>query len=175
MIRPFVCALAAASLLVVSVLLFGIPNPGAAQDFARPQARLAGENPGWDDVVKGIVSTFDDADMVALAATRGKMGSDLRIQLVRHPDFPKRVRSIVVEWGNSLYQPVLDRYINGEDAPVTELQRVWRDQTQVASWDSPIHADFFTAVREVNKSLPRSKRLRVLGGDSPIDWSKVNT
>jgi hypothetical protein len=175
MIRLVVRSLVSASLPAVFVLLFGLPNARAAQENAKSEARLAAEKPGWDAVVNGIVSAFDGADVVALAATRGKMNSDLRIQLVRHPDFPKKVRSIVVEWGNSRHQPVLDRYIDGEDAPFTELQRVWRDQTQVASWDSPIHADFFAAVREVNRSLPRDKRLRVLGGDSPIEWSKVNT
>jgi hypothetical protein len=175
MSRLFVWALAAAGLLSVSGLLLGIPNLRAAQDVARSHARLTAENAGWDAVVNGIVSAFDEADVVALAATRGRMGSDLRIRLVRQPDFPKRVRSIIVEWGNSIYQPVLDRYIDGDDVPATELQRLWRDQTQVASWDSAIHANFFAAVREVNRSLPRDKRLRVLGGDSPIDWSKVNT
>jgi hypothetical protein len=30
-------------------------------------------------------------------------------------------------------------------------------------------------VRDVNRALPRGRRVRVLGGDPPIDWSKVHT
>jgi hypothetical protein len=37
--------------------------------------------------------------------------SDLRIALVRHPDFAKKVRTIVVEWGSISEQTTLDRYI----------------------------------------------------------------
>jgi len=151
------------------------PQAEATQRGPRPEVLLPTESPGWDRALTGILSAFDKADVVALGASRGTAGSELRLRLIRHPDFPNKARFIVVEWANSLYQPILDRYIQGEDVPMTELQRVWRDQTQVASWDSPIHAEFFTAVREVNKKLTKSKQLRVLGGDPPIDWSKIHS
>src|SRR5690242_7273659 len=32
-------------------------------------------------------------------------------------------------------------------------------------WDSPIYADFFAAVRDVNFKLPPDARIRVVGGD----------
>jgi len=34
-----------------------------------------------------------------------------------------------VEFGNSPYQPILDRYIQGEDVPQAYVQHVWRDAT----------------------------------------------
>jgi hypothetical protein len=136
---------------------------------------LPAESPGWDNALAGILAAFDKADIVALGATRGMGGSELRLRLVRHPDFPNKARVIVVEWGNSLYQAILDRYVRGENVSTVELQRVWRDQTQVASWDSPIHEAFFAAVREINQKLPKAKQLRVLGGDPPIDWSRVHS
>ena len=39
--------------------------------------------------------------------------NDVILALVREPSFPKTVNDIAVECGNSLYQPVLDRYIAG--------------------------------------------------------------
>jgi hypothetical protein len=45
----------------------------------------------------------------------------------------------------------------------------------VFSWESPIYARLLAAVREVNRSLPPARRLRVLAGDSPIDWAKVRS
>lgn len=141
----------------------------------RPEIQLSAEAAGGDKVVGGLLSAFDKADVIALGATRGRKGSDLRIRLIRHPDFPNKARFIVVEFGNSLYQPILDRYIKGEDVPLTEFQQAWRNTTQVASWDSPIHAEFLAAVRDVNRKLAPTKQLRVLAGDPPIDWSKVQT
>ena len=130
---------------------------------------------GWDQVVNGLLGAFDTADVVALSATRGRNAAELRTRLVRDPRFPEKARFIVVEFGNSLLQPILDRYIRGDDVPLEELQRVWRDQTQLQSWDSPVFAEFFAAVRQVNRTLAESKKLHVLGGDSPIDWTKVAT
>jgi hypothetical protein len=56
-----------------------------------------------------------------------------------------------------------------------ELQQVWRNQTQIASWDSPIYAEFFAVVREINQKLSPDHQLHVLGGDPPIDWSTIQT
>ena len=42
---------------------------------------------------------------------------DFILSLIRDPTFPKKVNDIEVECGNSLYQPVLDRYIAGDDVP----------------------------------------------------------
>jgi hypothetical protein len=158
------------------VLIMGVaPNAqsGALPDV-RPDITLASETVGWDAIAGAVLAVFDKADVVALGeAHRRKQDSDLRIALVRHPDFPKKVRNIVVEFGNSLYQPTLDRYIRGESVPLAELQAVWQNTTQVGLWDSPLYAQFFAAVREVNLKLPESRRLRVLAGDPAIDWTSV--
>ena len=173
-------AIGGASLIVFTLCAFSSQSATPSQSRTsppdvRPGLQLPPESAGWDKVVGGLLSAFDKADVVALGATRGRNGSDLRLRLIHHPDFPNKARFIVVEFGNSLYQPILDRYILGEDVPLTELQQVWRNTTQVGSWDSPIHAEFYAAVREVNRKLPPTKQLRVLAGDPPIDWSKVQT
>jgi uncharacterized iron-regulated protein len=158
------------------VLIMGVsPNgqSGALPDV-RPEIKLASETVGWGAIAGALLGVFDKVDVVALGeAHRRKQDSDLRIALVRHPDFPKKVRTIVVEFGNSLYQPTLDRYIRGENVPLAELQPVWENTTQVGVWDSPVYAQFFAAVREVNLKVPESQRLRVLAGDPAIDWSTV--
>ncbi len=140
----------------------------------RPDIRLAPETVGLEAITETLLGLFDNVDVVALGeAHRRKPDSDLRIALVRHPDFPKRVHNIVVEFANSRYQPTLDRYIHGENVPLVELQRVWQDTTQVGVWDSPLYAQFFAAVRDVNLTLPDMQKLRVLAGDPAIDWAKI--
>ena len=146
------------------LLLFGASLVGQ-----QPQLRLPDETAGSDRIVKILVSAFDHVDIVALGDDHWrKLDSDLRIALVRNPAFAKKVRFIVVEFGSTAQQPTLDRYIRGEDVPLAELQQVWKATTQANGvWVSPIYADFFAAVREVNRKLPAGARVRVLAGDPP--------
>lgn len=93
----------------------------------------------------------------------------LRIALARHPDFAKRVRSIVVEFGSTSEQSTLDRYVQGESVPDTELQQICQTTTQrTGVWDSPVYAEFLTAVRNVNLKLSADRRIRIFGGDPGV-------
>lgn len=135
-----------------------------------PNLRLPDESTGIDGIVQILISVFDQADIVGLGEAHGrKADSDLRIALVRHPDFAKKVRSIVVEFGSTTEQSTLDRYIRGENVTRAQLERVWKT-TSNGVWDSPIYADFFAAVHDVNSKLPADARIRVFGGDpGPTD------
>lgn len=114
-----------------------------------------------------LVSVYDHADILALGESghRRKVDSDLKIRLIRDPEFSRKVRFIVVEFGDYQYQAILDRYIRGEDVALEELEQVWTKTTQFSVWESPVYAEFFAAVREVNRKLPRDKQIRVLAGD----------
>jgi hypothetical protein len=105
-----------------------------------------------------------------------KEEADFINALIRHPDFPKKVNAIVLEAGNALHQKLIDGYVNGEAVSLDELRRVWRDHTCAALGprDSSNVEEFFATVRDVNRRLPPANRIRVLAGDPPIDWAKVN-
>lgn len=132
------------------------------------QVRLPDEAAGVDAVAGALVSAFDQADIVALGEAHGRtLDSDLRIAMVRHPDFAKKVRSIVVEFASTTEQSTLDRYIRGENVSRAQLEQVWKTTTQSRNgvWNSSIYADFFAAVRDVNARVPAGARIRVFGGD----------
>jgi hypothetical protein len=159
------------AMTVAAVVIARAQSPEPA---ASSTVRLPDESAGLDGIATALVSAFDQADIVALGEMhQRKLDSDLRIAVVRHPDFATRVRFIVVEFGSTTEQSTLDRYIRGENLPRTQLEKVWRTTTQArrgdpvadAIWDDPIYADFFAAVREVNSTLPADARVRVLGGD----------
>ena len=100
----------------------------------------------------------------------------LRMSLIRDPRFAKVVNDIVVEFGNSRYQDVMDRFVGGEDVPHATLQQVWQNTTQAHEiWDVPIYEEFFQEVRKINAKLPKKRKLRVLLGDLPIDWDQIKT
>jgi hypothetical protein len=154
---------------LIILLLAGGLSTHAQDRGGRSHVPLPDETAGFDHVARALVYAFDQVDIVALGDSHGrKADSDLRIGLVRLPDFPKKVRSIVVEFGSTAQQAVLDRYIQGEDVSPADLQHVWRNTTQTNGvWDSPVYADFFAAVREVNRKLPAGRRIRVFAGDPP--------
>lgn len=126
---------------------------------------------------KAVLDLFRKYEVVGMNAAHGEKDlDDFILALIRNPDFPNKVNDIAVECGNSRYQPILDRYIAGENVSLTEVRLVWRDTTQCQSFGlSSFCEEFFPLVRQINKTLPPGKKLRVLAGDPPIDWSKIKT
>jgi len=123
-----------------------------------------------------MIKAFDKYPIVALGDAHDcPEVYEFITSLVKNPDFPNKVNDIVVEFGNALYQDVIDRYVSGNDVSPAELNQVWRNTTQILVWDAPVYEQFFATIRGVNQSLPKQKQIRVLLGDPPIDWSKTQT
>src|SRR5689334_7229574 len=90
------------------------PIPGA-------HPNILDESPGIKGIVRTLLSVFHLFDIVALGEDHVSKGdSDVRISLIRHPDFAKKVRAVVVEFGSASEQSTLDRYVRGE--PVSKSQ-----------------------------------------------------
>ena len=125
-----------------------------------------------------ILDAFRSHDIVGLGegAHGNEQGHAFRLSLIRDPRFSAIVNDIVVEFGNARYQDVMDRFVQGQDVPENVLRDVWQNTTQTTTvWERPIYEEFFRAVRALNAALPAERRLRVLLGDPPIDWSIVQT
>ncbi|HJR58341.1 MAG TPA: hypothetical protein VJ813_03040 [Vicinamibacterales bacterium] len=155
------------ALISLTLLLGGMPAFG--QTTAAPVVKV--------DAVSAILDAFAQVPVVALEEPHGdERAHAFRLALVRDPRFPPVVDDIVVEFGNSRYQDVMDRFVAGEPVGAADLRKVWQDTTQAHTiWDRPIYEHFFRAVRDVNLGLARDVRLRVLLGDPPIDWQTVHT
>lgn len=144
----------------------------ACTSVQHPRATSEGPAPA----IPAVLAAFDRYEIVAINAGHGKKDlDDFLLALVRDPHLPDVVNDIAVECGNSLYQPVLDRYIAGEDVPFVEVRKVWRNTTQTMCGTSTFYEALFPLVRAINRRLPANKRLRVLAGDPPIDWDAVKT
>jgi hypothetical protein len=140
-------------------------------------AKSSASNAVPEPAIPAVLSAFDSYEVVAIPEGHGmKDIDDFILALIRDPRFPDKVNDIAVECGNSLYQPVLDRYIAGMDVPFTEVRKVWRNTTQsMMCSQSAFFEQFFPLVRAINQRLPQNNRLRVLAGDPPIDWDQVKT
>ena len=132
------------------------------------------QNPAPQDPVQGIVKLFDTYRIVMLGEIHGcRQEHDLLRKLVANPGFTERVNDIVMEFGNARYQDLVDRYVSGESVPVEQVQKAWRDTVGALGPVSPVYGEFYSAARAVNRTLPPKRRLRILLGDPPIDWSAV--
>ena len=159
----------------VSAGAFG-QNPSSSPDSAVPRPNPTGTDPKPENATEAILAAFDKYEVVAMDAAHGNKDlDDFILNLVRNAALPGKISDIAVECGNSLYQPILDRYIAGEEVPFSEVRLTWRNTTQPMCAMSAFYDEFFPLVRRINQKLSPDKRLRVLAGDPAIDWSKVQS
>lgn len=156
---------------VLVVLVWPCFVSGQVIDADRPEPRPA-------PAIEFVLAAFDKYDVVAIAESHGNATEHRFLQaLISHPELPKRVNDIVIEFGNSLYQETLDRYILGADVPFEELCLVWRNTpaSPLQTWDSPVYFEFLKTVREINRDLRKKRKIRVWASERPIDWSKIES
>ncbi len=128
--------------------------------------------------IPAIIEAFRTHTIVALANIEGgnEQSHAFQLSLIRDTRFSAAANDIVVEFGNALYQDLVDRFVHGENVSYESLRRIWQNTTQPEyEWDLPIYEEFFRTVRVVNASLPRERQIRVLLGDPPIDWDHVHS
>lgn len=128
--------------------------------------------------VDGVVDAFATHPVVCVGegTHRGVQDLELRLALLRDSRIQALVNDLLVEFGNSRYQTIIDSFVNGGDIPEADLRRVWEDSVAADTVpDSPVYERLYRSVREINAGLPPARRLRILLGDPPIDWSRVQS
>jgi hypothetical protein len=128
--------------------------------------------------VDGIIDALATHPVVCVGegTHRGVQELELRLALLRDSRIQARVNDVLVEFGNSRYQPIIDRFVDGDEVSESDLRHVWEDSVPADTVpDSPVYERLYRAVREINSGLPPARRLRVLLGDPPIDWDHVRS
>ena len=133
--------------------------------------------PSIKPAADAVLDLFKLKPVVALGDDHGLQQEEaFYSELVRDPRFAGQVGNVVVEFGGSAAQDIIDRYVNGADVPFTELRHVWTD---VVGWiPGPFalgYVNFFANVRAANMKLPPEHRIKVWLGDPQIDWTKINS
>ena len=128
-------------------------------------AAQAEQQPKPQDATSAVVELFHTHNIVMLGeAHDGKQEYEWLCKLVATPEFANHVDDIVVEFGNSLYQKSVDRYVSGEDIPVDEVQKAWRNVIASVPPVSPVYGWFYRAVRESNMARHGKHQIRLLMG-----------
>jgi hypothetical protein len=122
-----------------------------------------------------MLALFDRYPVVGgLSPSHGVRNVDeFLISLLCDPRLPHAVTDIVVEGGNSLYQPLVDEYIAGGDVPYAQVRQAWRNDLLAEGGYSTFYEQLYPLVRRINQRLPAAGRLRVLASEPPIDWATV--
>jgi hypothetical protein len=128
-----------------------------------------------DDATHAIIKAFESHSIVMLGEVHGnKQEYEFLRRLVASPDFEDRVDDLVLEYGNSLYQDIVDRFVAGESVPLEDVQNAWRNTTAIGP-PSPVYSWLYEAVREANRKRPNGRRMRIVLGDVYVNWNQVKT
>ena len=133
---------------------------------------------GQAAVADSVAAQFDTHQFVFMGSTHGwKKQHDFQLCLVSRPSFHRRVNDVMVEWGNPVYQELVDRYLlKLEPIPIDSLAPVWVNTDAPDLWGRlTLMPAFYAAVRAINEQLEPTSRIRVIGGNEPIDWGRVKT
>lgn len=149
-----------------------------ARESVAPSLQAApAPEPLVKSAVDGVLDLFKQKSVVVLGDSHGLAQEEVFYStLVRDPRFVEQVANVVVEFGGSAAQDIIDRYVNGENVPFAELRHVWTD---VAGWlPGPFnlgYINFFANVRAANLKLSTEHRIKVWLGDPAVDWTKINS
>ena len=106
------------------------------------------------DPIAAIADAFTTHQLVAVGDNHGNVqGHAFRLALIRDPRLAGVLNDIVVEFGNSRHQDLMDRFIRGEAVEDTELRR------RVAGYDADRGGVGSAHLRGVLSRRPHSERV----------------
>src|ERR1051326_3381597 len=118
--------------------------------FALASLFPAQVNPSPKNPTTAVLQAFETHDIVMLGEIHwNKQEYAWLRSLIANPEFADRVDDVVMEFGNSLYQKSVDRYIAGEAVPIEDVQRAWRNTLGLGD-PPPIYGDLYREVRAAN-------------------------
>src|SRR5829696_7870954 len=163
-----------AKLGVLTTLILGAPAPTA--QALTPSAPRACADSGVAAAADSLASRFDDHQFVFIGSTHG----DLKIEqflmcLVTRPAFTARATDIVVEWASGAHQQLIDRSTLALDSIADHgLVPIWLDTDSPTLWTTlPQVREFVHTLKDVNRTLPPSRRIRLIGGNEIIPWASI--
>lgn len=147
------------------VLLFGV---AAQLSYGQPSALETRP----ESAVTATLRLFDTHPVVGIGEMHDlqELG-DFYTDLVSQPAFAEDVGNVVFEFGNAFFQPVMNRYLAGEDVPYSEVQKAWTTMVGTKGSDeiSVMYGQFYEAVRKANRTLPEGEKIKVWLGDPSTD------
>ena len=154
-----------------TALALSIALASIAVDAQAPLSRPA---PVPMPAIDGVIDALHAHQLVAISDPHGNQAMrDFLRKLFADARFAEVVDDIVVEIGNARYQALVDSYVNGGNIDEAVLAEAWLNTTVPNQMAADL--EWFRRARRINATRPAGRRVRLLLGDPPIDWSKVQT
>lgn len=126
-----------------------------------------------------IIQTFQKCNIIGLGEGRHHLENSHQFfqKMFDNKKIQETVNIVIVEFANAAYQDILDKYIFGEEVKVDELRKIWRESTGCIGLfgEATIYFELLQKIRNVNFTLASNKKIRVLGGDPPINWTSIHS
>jgi hypothetical protein len=155
------------------------PAAAAAAGLTAPDDTRAATTAPGSSLIEAVLAAFQAHRVVAIGDAHAcQEVHDLLLTMLSDPRLYGAASDLIVEFGNASCQDTLDKFIlAGEPVSDARLRLVWRDTTQSPNIvvDSPVYEQVYRRVRAVNWTLPADRKIRVLAGDPPFDWSEVTS
>ncbi|MCH1926074.1 hypothetical protein L9G74_13985 [Shewanella sp. C32] len=120
-----------------------------------------------------LAQQLADGKLVALGDVHG---SPLIVQqllaFLAEPQHWQQVDDIAVEFGNSRYQAVADRYVvDGAAMDLSQVRPIWRDTLYFMAWQYDVYEQLVQQLRQWNQT--RTHKVRLVLAEPPLDWSSL--
>lgn len=127
--------------------------------------------------VTALNEAFSSHQIVLLGDLHGNVQEHrVLLSLIQSQEFSRTVGNIVLEGANSLYQPLVDRYLSGEEVSTEQLEPIWRNGLAIGPVADEPEMQLFEAVRKMNRTLsPGRSKARIICGEAAVNWENVHT
>ncbi|MCH1919987.1 hypothetical protein L9G15_11130 [Shewanella sp. A3A] len=120
-----------------------------------------------------LAQQLADGKLVALGDVHG---SPLIVQqllaFLAEPQHWQQVDDIAVEFGNSRYQALADRYVvDGAAMDLSQVRPIWRDTLYFMAWQYDVYEQLVQQLRQWNQT--RTHKVRLVLAEPPLDWSSL--
>ncbi|GAB3481902.1 hypothetical protein [Marinomonas epiphytica] len=95
--------------------------------------------------------------------------------LVIRKSFHEQIQHIIVEFGNSRYQSLLDDYLLGKPVSDQDIKQVWQDALYFTAWAPKVYSDFFKQIRSFNQHQKKADKIRVTLAEASFDWREIES
>jgi len=164
-------------ILVLAALLTTIGTTVLAQSVNIQDCIAELKKARPDPAVTHIVTALKEHSIVFIGELHdNKQLHEFYAELVESKTAREHFDDLFVEFLSSFHQDLIDRYVlDLQPMSFEDLAPAWRDVPGIILSDDDNMAayDLIEVVRRTNESLPRGERIRLLAGDSNLDWSRV--
>jgi uncharacterized iron-regulated protein len=148
-----------AHLIYLSLILFLLtksPITTYAQKSNKEDITRTSSIANYQRLNREILQLFSNYQIVAISEGNhnNALANNWLKTLIAEETFADKVKNIVVEFGASKYQAIMDDFMAGKKVEDSLLRKCWRETTQLMTWDHQVYEEFFKISTQTIPLIP---------------------